>query len=691
MPEFHKNQVRWEAPEAQKVTLAKPDYTPLANAFMNLSDAADKISKTTAAYLDNQLDKTLNELSANTDDIIKNADSLDANYDFIADEAMAKWDQTLNSFDEATRNRYLRDNPEARDIFELGVRAKTLKKSQDQIYNRSKLDIAQWSSEIVNAPADLQGHILEEKRTQIQNLGLPIEQTDNLLFSLQSEVDDYSIANAIATRDFAKADKLLKDGLPTKGASARAQYRLQLKAEMERASREKAEEERLLSEAKKDGKDADSVAILRAHHELIAQGKFTEAQQLRNDYYYGSDIPVIDPKTGAIIEVVHTAGTPSELREKMYSTMENAAKQAPDYNEYQAQYIADYNRLASGLMKTDGSLDLDDDENVTPSQYALAYKLRNQSGWDTLEKNQRVFVDNVLRTFGSDDGLYMIDLNPTTQLKAISGRGLDYQKANPVVNYQALSQMYDSPAAIIAAAVTGEHQLTGREVDTLSYFVDPYQKKFTGPYKIKRGTRADAVTAMFAQVATKNNPTGMAELGLGFVPRENLESQMVIYLDQMKQGGEYDSPMDYQTLIQDWKNIYKMTVGVDYVQPKDNNALQKYATLTIQGRTKEKIAPANREAFIDMLPRDSNWLRKIYKQGGVDLAVKEYGESLYQTGRRYNIEMDKQRAKQLDKDVVTTYEAEDRLRKRKQELRDVEKKQLRQQLEQDLGGNPFNE
>ena len=138
MPEFHKNQVRWEAPEAQKVTLAKPDYTPLANAFMNLSDAADKISKTTAAYLDNQLDKTLNELSANTDDIIKNADSLDANYDFIADEAMAKWDQTLNSFDEATRNRYLRDNPEARDIFELGVRAKTLKKSRAVAWKSAK-------------------------------------------------------------------------------------------------------------------------------------------------------------------------------------------------------------------------------------------------------------------------------------------------------------------------------------------------------------------------------------------------------------------------------------------------------------------------------------------------------------------------------------------------------------------------
>jgi hypothetical protein len=658
--ELHSNQIRWEAPEPHKFNFDKPDYAPLANALGYLSGVAEDVQHSMEAYQDNQLVKNLEKANKDMEEAINNENSLNANYDRVADNAIANWQNIFNSADEATRVRFLRSNPHAQEMFEMSVRAKVLKKRQEQIYSNSKLDIAQMSTSVVTAPKEMQDAVLREKRAEIQNLNLPIEMTNDLLFRLQSEVDDYQIADAIANGYYERADWLLKNALPTKGAADRASLYQQLQAKIKSDSYDKAVEQKLLEEAKEQGKDADSAAILRLHQQMLVDGNREFADRLRLNYYYGKDIPIYD-KDGRIERVVHSSETAPELRDKMFAKMETSAKRTPYNEEMQAQYLADFNRLKSGLMKPDGSLDLDEDEYVSPEQYALARNLRNQNyAWRALEKDERTFVDNVLRSYGTEDGLYMIDLNPNTKLKATNLMGLDYQKANPVANYQALLQLYSTPAGAISAAVSGEYQVTGREMDTVGFFAEKYiDEKFHDEYKMERGTRPHALATLFTLFATNNNPNGMKDVGLGMVPRENFEDSMVRYLPQIKQNGLYDTNTEYQTLVEDFKNVYKMTTGLDYMPPKDGDPLQKYVLLTQQYETKVKKIPNNRLIYADKLPTDSDWLQKVagQEQPLRSSFVNEYEESLYKTGREAALNRDRQRAVRLEKEQVSTFEA----------------------------------
>lgn len=661
MPELHQNQIAWEAPEPRKVAYDKPDYTPLAEALNYLSNQSQNLSDTIQGHLDNQIIKDLNDLKTQTDDAIDKEESLNANYEYMADEAIDKWQKKFDEYDEATQTRFLRANPNAKEMFEIAVKDKAIKKRQEQIYNRSKLDIAQWSRDVISAPKELQDEVLKEKQAQIQNLKLPIKMTDNLLFELQNEVDIYSITKAISDRDYKTANYLLdkKNGkLPTIGAAQEAQYRIQLKAQMEADSREKALEQKALAEAKEAGKDADSSAILQLHQQLLMQNQIDAADQLRRNYYYGRDIPIYGDN-GEIVNVVHSADTNPVLRDKLFNTMETSAKRNPGQNEYVTEYKVDFNRLSSGLMEPDGSLK-EDIENITPEQYSLAKKLKRQNdGWNTLTTDQRVFVNNVLRSFGTEAGLWMIDLNPNTQLKATTIFGTDVQKANPVVNYQALLNLYNTPAAAIASLTNPDQQLTGREVYTMSYFVDKYEdEKFKDDYEITKGTRADALVALFTEIATHNNPYGMKDVGLGMIPREIFESEMVDYLTQMKRGGHYDDQANYQDLVADFKNVYKMTTGINYAPPKDQNPLQKYALLAVASRRPDRADYDVDVAwsYANKLPKDPYWNQTTSSRNPGILVTNEYNEALYRDNKAAVLERDRQYARSLEGGQVSTYE-----------------------------------
>ena len=685
MPELHKNQIQWAAPEPQTVSLDKPDYTPLANALNRLADTSDRISKSEQQYLNNKLIKDLEDVNTRTKEAFENEDSLNGNYTQVAENAIKEWQDTFNSMDDATKNRFLRDNPHAAEEFEISVKLQANEKRTKQIYNRSKLDIAQMSSSIVNAPIEMQDELLKQKRREIQDLNLPIAMTDDLLFSLQSEVDDYQIANFIANGYYDAAKDALKNGLPTKGAAERANLWQQLQNKIKADSYEKAQQEKILEEAKEQGKDADSKAILRLHQNLLMLNNMEAADKIRLDYYYGRDIEIPD-ENGRIINVIHSSDTDPVLRDKLFNTMLTSAKRSPFSDEYRAQYLADFNRLASGLMKSDGSLDLESDEYVSPEQYDLALKLRKKTpGWDALEKDQQVFIDNVLRAYGTEAGLYMIDLNPKTEFKATSFTGLDYQKANPVLNYQALLNLYNTPAGAITSALSGNTQLTGRESDTVSYYADEYEKeKFKGNYKISKGTRPDALATLFTLIATKNNPYGMQDVGLGQVPRENFEGNMVRYMTQIKQNGLYDTDARYEDLVQDFKNVYKMTTGIEYMPPKDTNPLQKYAILAIQARTGSGINKTVAQTYRGALPKDAEWERKVINKGVVrptgTIITNEYNETLRKSNKAAVLERDRQRAKLLEKEEVSTFKpVEPAIKKTQEPKRPVASSKITQQ------------
>lgn len=648
MAELHPNQIPFQAGRTAKANFVAPeDY--LSRPLAQLGELSEQTANTIAAYKDNQLIKQLEDIDLETQNAIKNEKSLDANYDYIANDAVSKWRSALNGVDEPTRERFLRNNPYAAEEFEIAVRAKVLEKQQKQIYNRSKLDIAQWSSQIVNAPKDQQAAMLESKRIAIQNLGLPIEQTDDLLFSLQSEVDNYQIAYAIANNDFEMAKDLLRNGLPTVGASGKASYWKQLQDAIEKESYRKAAEEKALLEAKENGKDVNSQYVLELHDSYLQNDNLEAARQVREAYYHGLDIPRFD-KNGHLIEIIHSSDVAPTARQKLFGTMLTASNQAPSRNQYRTDYLTDFNRLKSGLMSPDGSLDLDSDEYITPEQYELALKLKkDDTGWDMLSDAERVFVDNVLRGYGTLGSVSYLDLNENAQLMAHS-YGADYKKVNPVTNFKSLLSMYNNPTNQIVSALYDDSTLTGREVDTINYITGKYKKeKFRGDWELKRGTRSDALVTLFGIIATQNNPYGMKDVGLNNVTRENFEENLIRYLTQMKNGGFYEAPADYEDLISDYKNLYKMTTGFQYVEPESTSGsvtprLQKYAVLTMQAEQKKDSY--DEHSYSGKLPRDDSRNTAF----GIT-SVTEDG-SLYKINRQAQLDRSRQRAYNLEKDVV---------------------------------------
>ena len=587
MPEFHKNQITWQAPEAQKVSLVKPDATPLAEAFNNLGRMAGNVAKSEMGYLDNQIVSDLDSITAEMNQKLDDANSLDADYSGIVEEAMAKWDATFSSYDGATQRRFLNNNPHAREAYELDINTKAVKKEQDQIYNRSKLNIAQWSSDVVNAPEELQNAMLEDRITAIQNLGLPIKETDDLVFRLRSEIDSASIINAISNDDFARANYLLENELPTKGAAEKAQLYQQLQNRMKEKSREDAEKEKLLKEAKEKGEDIATQYLLKEFGHVVETDNVDAARKLMNDYYYGRTISMTD-EDGKITGMVYTSSTPLSLRSKVYNQMETMLKSLPTYKKYISDYNLDFHRLKTGLDDGKNGLNLNNSEYVTPEQYLLAKSLyEREDGWNSLEKTERDFVNRVLEAgYGSEEGLYMIDLNKDAKILETDLRGIDYIRTNPVVNFNALMTSMKQVVPTDETNKELDEQGANFIANVLYWFADEYKnKKFTNQYKINRGTRADALANMFVITASKSNANGMSDMALTGVPRTTLEDNFVTKMVEFMKKGEYNSKADYQTLMSDFSDVYKNTTGHD--MPKEFSAnLARYATIAYQGSIK---------------------------------------------------------------------------------------------------------
>lgn len=619
MAELHSNQIAFSAPSTAKASLAREqDY--LSQPLAQLGGEMVKTAETVAAYEDNRLRTELEKVALEAQNELSNARELDANYDEIANEAVANWNKVFNSASPATRTRFLNSNPYAFEKYEMGVRANALEKRNNQIYNRSKLDIAQWSSQIVNAPADQQGAMLENKRIAIQNLGLPIEQTDDLLFDLQSNVDTYQFSWAVSNRQFDMARDLLRNGLPTKGAAQRAGMWQILQNAVEAESARKAAEEKAMQEAVEKGTDPTTVKLLMQHAQDLRLTDLQSAEKFEEDFYYGR--PVVIWKADGSKEIINTSDIDALTRNKIYKQMVAARNASPKRDT--TQLWADFMRLSNGLMDSDGNLlSADEDElvqqDLTPEQVDLAQTLyNNKPFFNSLSNKERLFITNVLRA-GTPD-LTQIDLNPETRLYTTGPMGLAVQKANPVINYAGLSRLYDSPANRIASALDPNQTMTGREADTVAAFAEGYEKSYSGEYEISHGTRSDALAALFAITATANNPIAMPEVGMSFVPRENYESSIRRYMKQMKQGGRYDFPADYGDLLTDFKNVYKMTTGQEWAYgagSDQTNALNKYATLAYQYAT--KVDAGMKVDFSRQLPRDDaakfDTKGKVYEEG----------------------------------------------------------------------------
>ena len=197
MPEFHKNQVRWEAPEPSKVTLAKPDYSYLTGALNNLANAADAIAETERIRTDDALKADLEEQINLANRDIDDARSVDADFDSLGEKALSRIHATLGSYDESAQRRFLDANPHYLDNTQLAVSEKILKRKRDIFENDVENNLPLWTSQAVlkGTPAARQD-VIHKIQERLGNISYETT-VNNLIFKANQMMDNASIANLI--------------------------------------------------------------------------------------------------------------------------------------------------------------------------------------------------------------------------------------------------------------------------------------------------------------------------------------------------------------------------------------------------------------------------------------------------------------------------------------------------------------
>lgn len=163
MPELHKNQIEWNAPEPQKVSLAKPDYSPLADSMAYLSRVSDDISRRQAQLDDDNLEADLKYAEERANKMIEDDASATADYANLSEKALSEVQAAFYNYDEATRNRFTRTHKDYMESLQLAISDKIQKKRAVQLENDVDLNIPRWTTEALNRGKDGLRWMLDEK------------------------------------------------------------------------------------------------------------------------------------------------------------------------------------------------------------------------------------------------------------------------------------------------------------------------------------------------------------------------------------------------------------------------------------------------------------------------------------------------------------------------------------------------
>ena len=252
MAEFHKNQVAWQAPEAQKVTLAKPNLSPLADSLNNLSKAADFVADKTQQVLDVDAKEKMEQSAADALTKLQRHEPSDNNYG----QAMAEYENaiqgTLDSFDDATRKRFMRDNPTFFDASRLRADEVIFKKQQDFIDVKTDEMIPLLASNVTEGitPYDVARKQLDDMVAQMPNTA-----ASRKLRTFDTMIQETNLNNLIYAGRYQDAIAFLEN--PTESDMLTPSQRTEKKVEIQKLINQEAKaREELKKQVKKDVDDS---------------------------------------------------------------------------------------------------------------------------------------------------------------------------------------------------------------------------------------------------------------------------------------------------------------------------------------------------------------------------------------------------------------------------------------------------
>lgn len=235
MPQLHANQIQWAAPEAQKVKLAKPDYTPVAEGLQRLGRAAQEFSEY-QQQIDDVEAKTLMDEAVSSGLVdLEKYQPTDNNYEPAMEKFRNDLNTLYNSFDEPTRNRFMRNDPAYFDKQQLRADAIVFEKQQAFAVKKAQDLIPLLSSNVTEGKETYESQrlLLDSMVSNMDNVT-----AEELITTFDRQVQIGNINNLILSGRYSDAVKLLED--PKSSDLLTPQERTDMKLSIDKTMKEEA-------------------------------------------------------------------------------------------------------------------------------------------------------------------------------------------------------------------------------------------------------------------------------------------------------------------------------------------------------------------------------------------------------------------------------------------------------------------
>lgn len=358
MPELHANQIRWEAPEPQKVSFDKPDYSPLADAFARLGNVADEIGQRQRKMLDNNLEADLKLAEDEANKIIDEAQSATADYGGLSEMALSKLQETFYKYDEATRTRFTREHKTYFDEVQLAISDKILTKTAKQITTNVDVNIPLWASEaVVKGTEQARKDGVSKIQESLQGL-VPPEEIEKRVYKYNQYIDLTNLNNLVSAgteESYAQARALINN--PKRRPSIDPYQASVFNARIIAGEKE-------IAKAKAKADDPMSIALIEAYGLHSTMGQTGAALEIYNKVREGGLVPYYtqDEKGNLTVEYIDTMKLSPSQRLAIITEMKKYNNLNPEFKRDLADYNSSIDEAMVIYAKAADTMDSDQDE-----------------------------------------------------------------------------------------------------------------------------------------------------------------------------------------------------------------------------------------------------------------------------------------------------------------------------------------
>ena len=229
MPELHKNQIAWEAPELPKANFDSVDYQPLADAFDTLGRAADEFAKYQQRINDIDAKNSLNQLADEGLVELEKYEPSDNNYKPALDKFNKSLQEKFASFDTATQNRFARDYPTYMEEQELKAKTLVFEKQQKFAIRKTSEMVPLLASNVTEGK---QSYEDARKELEYMTANMNNAVAEEMLFTFDNQVQVGNLNNLIYNGQYQDAIDFLES--PKDSDTFTPEFRADTKARIQK-------------------------------------------------------------------------------------------------------------------------------------------------------------------------------------------------------------------------------------------------------------------------------------------------------------------------------------------------------------------------------------------------------------------------------------------------------------------------